>query len=455
MKTIHSINPATGEHLRTYPLLSDAKVENILEQCHQFWHSWRRTDVGHRAKLMHRAAEVLEKNKEKYAKMITEEMGKVYNSSLGEVTKCAWVCRYYADNTESFLAPEFIETDASSSYVSFQPMGIVLAVMPWNFPFWQVFRFAAPALMAGNVGILKHASNVPGCALFIEEVFKEAGFPEYAFKSLIISSRQVASVIENPRVKAVTLTGSEPAGASVASTAGMKIKKSVLELGGSDPYIILEDADLSLAAQQCTFSRLLNAGQSCIGAKRFLVMDSIYDAFLSLFKQSMENGRYGDPMTDVTMGPLARHDLRDEVHQQVLASIEAGAECILGGEIPDSPGAFYPATILAGVTKNMPAYHEEIFGPVATVIKVHSVEEAIFIANDTEFGLGAAIFSSNIEEAERIARDEIFAGSCFVNQFVKSDPRLPFGGIGISGYGRELSHYGIKEFVNVKTVYVK
>lgn len=455
MKTIQTINPANGNPIKDYELWGDTDISNAIDSAHACWEEWRRTSFSERAGLLHKAAEVLEENKELYAKTITEEMGKVYKSSVTEVEKCAWVCRYYADNAASFLEAEYIETDASRSYASFQPLGIVLAVMPWNFPFWQVFRFAAPALMAGNVGLLKHASNVPGCAIHIEDVFTAAGFPKAAFQSLIISSRQVSGIIEDPRVMAVTLTGSEPAGAAVASAAGRAIKKSVLELGGSDPYIILEDANLSYAVEQCTASRLLNAGQSCIGAKRFLVMNDIYDEFLEAFVAKMSATRYGDPMTDVGMGPLARHDLRDEVHGQVQASIEAGARCLTGGSVPDLAGAYYTPTVLADVEKHMPAYSEEIFGPVATVIRVGSEQEAIQIANDTEFGLGAAVYSEDIERAERIAREELHAGCCFVNQFVKSDPRLPFGGISKSGYGRELSHYGIKEFVNIKTVYVK
>jgi len=404
---------------------------------------------------MRKAAILLEERKQVLAETMTREMGKTLNSSIAEVEKCAWVCNYYADHAETFLADETVDTDASKSLIAYRPLGIVLAVMPWNYPMWQVFRFAAPALMAGNVCLLKHASNVPQSALYIEEIFRDAGFPQYAFTALLVSSDMVASLLENKKIKAATLTGSEPAGSAVAAQSGKHIKKTVLELGGSDAYIILEDADIDHAAQQCMQSRLLNAGQSCIGAKRFIIVESVYDQFLEKFSSLMGDAMMGDPMTDVDLGPMARADLRDEVHQQVIDSVAAGAELVLGGHIPESDGAYYPPTIITDVKPGMPAYDEEIFGPVASVIKVSNESEAIRVANDTDFGLGSCIFTNDLVRGERIAKDEIEAGSCFVNQFVKSDPRLPFGGIKTSGYGRELSYYGIREFVNVKTIYIK
>lgn len=454
MAQITTLNPATNKELKTYDLHSQNQINDALNKAEDCWQSWRKTSYEERSTLMRVAADVLEKNVDKYAEMMTHEMGKVLNSARAEVKKCAWVCRYYADHAEDFLKDEIIETDASKSYISYQPQGVILAVMPWNYPFWQVFRFAAPTLMAGNTGVLKHASNVPGCALFIEEVFTEAGFPEGAFTSLLIKSSSVEDVIRNPIIKAVTLTGSGPAGAAVASTAGSEIKKTVLELGGSDPYIILEDADIELAVNQCTTSRLLNAGQSCIGAKRFLVTEAVYDQFIAAFKQKMSDAIMGDPMQEVDIGPMARHDLRDEVHQQVVDSVKKGATLLLGGTIPDHDGAYYYPTILTDVKPGMPAFEEEIFGPVASVIKVKDEKEAIEIANASVFGLGGAVFTKDIKRGERIAKYELQSGCCFVNQFVKSDPRLPFGGIKTSGYGRELSYYGIREFVNVKTVYI-
>jgi len=455
MATIKSINPATNIEIESYELHSDSEVNDILDKCQDEYNAFRKTSFAHRSTLMLRAADILEERKQRYAETMTYEMGKTYSSAIGEVEKCAWVCRYYAEKAEEFLSDEIVETEATKSMICYRPMGVILAVMPWNYPFWQVFRFAAPALMAGNVGILKHASNVPQSALNIEEVFRDAGFPEYAFKTLLIGSKQVNAIIDNPIIKAATLTGSEYAGAAVAARCGEKIKKTVLELGGSDPYIVLEDADLDLAAEQCAKSRLLNTGQSCIGAKRFIVIEEVYDAFLSRFTDKMATAKMGDPMHDVEMGPMARHDLRDEVHQQVLDSLKAGAELHLGGRIPDGDGAYYPATILINVKPGMPAYDDEIFGPVASVIKVKDEAEAIKVANDSSFGLGGCVFTKDIERGERIAKDEIEVGCAFVNQFVKSDPRLPFGGTKISGYGRELSYYGIREFVNIKTLYIK
>lgn len=454
--SILAMNPATGETINEYQEMTPEEVKSIIENAHEAFLSWRKTSFAERTELMKKAAQVLRNNAEAYAKLMAQEMGKPITGGRGEAEKCAWVCDYYADNAEKFLQPEMIETDASKSFVAFQPLGVVLAVMPWNFPFWQVFRFAAPALMAGNAGILKHASNVPGSALAIEEVFLKAGCPENIFRTLLVGSRQVEAIIENPLVKAVTLTGSTPAGRAVARKAGEMLKKSVLELGGSDPYVILEDADLEASVMSCVASRLINSGQSCIAAKRFVVVESLRERFEELFVERMRAEKMGDPLQeDTSVGPQARHDLRDELHYQVEKSIEKGAKCLLGGEVPEGNGAFYPPTVLTDVKKGMPAYDEELFGPVAAIIPVKDEEEAIRVANDSIYGLGAAVFTQDTAKGERIAADEIDAGSCFVNAFVKSDPRLPFGGIKESGYGRELSHYGIREFVNIKTVFVK
>lgn len=449
------INPATAEVEKTYSKDERSVVEEKIKVAHQEQQSWREESFSRRAELMYRVADILEDKKTTYAELMTTEMGKLYRDAIAEAEKCAWVCRYYAENAARFLAEEVKESDASRSYVRFEPLGVILAIMPWNFPFWQVFRCAVPAIMSGNTVLLKHASNVPGSALAIEEIFQKAGFPRGVFQTLLIDSKSTADVIAAPEVKAVSLTGSEAAGRAVAKTAGKHLKKSVLELGGSDPYLILEDADLALAAEVCTKGRLLNNGQSCIGAKRFIVSERVYEDFLRLFKEKMAAAVMGDPMEDdVDLGPLARADLRDELHQQVSKSLEKGAQCILGGKIPEGKGAYYPATILTEVAPGQPAYDEELFGPVASVIKVKDEPEAIRVANDSPFGLGAAIFTRNTEAAERIAR-EIESGSVFINSMVKSDPRLPFGGIKNSGYGRELSEYGIREFVNIKTIYVK
>jgi succinate-semialdehyde dehydrogenase / glutarate-semialdehyde dehydrogenase len=454
--TMEAINPATGELIKTYKKHTNHEVETIIDKCHTEYLSWRTTSFSQRTELMKRAGHVLKENLDGYAELMALEMGKPLKEGRAEAEKCAWVCDYYADNAEEFLKPETVNSDASNSLVTFQPIGVVLAVMPWNFPFWQVFRFAAPALMAGNVGILKHASNVPGCALAIEDVFTKAGFPKNAFRTVLIGSKQVGHVIENSKIMAVTLTGSTPAGRSVAKKAGYSLKKTVLELGGSDPYIILEDADLDDAVNACVTSRLINAGQSCIAAKRFIVVESIVEEFTQRFVEKMKAQKMGDPMDEsVTIGPQARHDLRDQLHLQVAASIRKGAICLLGGQIPDGQGAYYPPTVLTDVKKGMPAYNEELFGPVAAIITVKDEKEAVDVANDSVFGLGAAVFTTDIEKGTRLAEKEIQAGNVFVNAFVRSDPRLPFGGIKDSGYGRELSYFGIKEFVNIKTVYCK
>lgn len=453
---IKSINPTTGETVKSYEYFSEKGVEKIINSVDKTWQHWRSTSFMHRGQLMQNLSSLLKSKNEELAFLMALEMGKVKKEGIAEIEKCALVCDYYAQNAELFLDNETISTEATSSFVSYQPIGIVLAVMPWNFPFWQVFRFAAPTLMAGNTAVLKHASNVPGCAIAIEELFREAGFPENVFRTLLIGSSQVKDVIKHNAIKAVSLTGSTPAGKSVASIAGSELKKCVLELGGSDPYIILKDADLAYAAKKCAAGRLLNVGQSCIGAKRFIVEDDVYPEFLEYFTNEMNSGYFGDPFDeDTTMGPMARFDLRDELHQQVVLSIEKGAEVIIGGEIPNRKGAFYPPTILENVQLGMPAYDQELFGPVASVIRVKDEKEAIKVANDTEFGLGAAIFTSDLKKGENIAEMQLEAGCCFVNDFVKSDPRLPFGGVKGSGYGRELSSQGIKEFMNIKTVVVK
>ncbi|KPK06918.1 MAG: succinate-semialdehyde dehydrogenase, partial [Gemmatimonas sp. SG8_28] len=372
------------------------------------------------------------------------------------IEKCAWVCEYYAEHAEGFLADEVAATDASRSYVAFRPLGVVLAVMPWNFPFWQVFRFAAPGLMAGNAAVLKHASNVVGCALAIEAVFREAGFPEHVFRTLVVGSGAVRAVIRAPQVRAVTLTGSGPAGRAVASAAGEALKKTVLELGGSDPYVVLDDADLAATVETCVNSRLINSGQSCIAAKRFIVVDAIREEFEARYTALMATKRMGPPLEgDVDLGPQARVDLRDELHDQVVRSIDRGARVLLGATVPEEPGAFYPPSVLADVRPGMPAYDEELFGPVAAIIAARDESDAVRIANDSAFGLGAAVFTRDLDRGERLARDALHAGACFVNAFVKSDPRLPFGGIKESGYGRELAAFGIREFVNVKAVYVR
>lgn len=453
---LKSINPANNSLLKEYEEFSLQFVEETINKVQSAYILWQQTTYKERSILLKSAANILRKNINDYASLMTFEMGKPILQSKSEVEKCALACDYYAENGEKILSDEHVETEYKKSYVAYRPIGIVLAVMPWNFPFWQVFRFAAPNLFAGNGGLLKHASNVSGCAIAIESILKEAGFPENLFRTLLISSSKVENVINNKYIKAVTLTGSTPAGKSVASIAGNNLKKTVLELGGSDPYIILEDANLEEAAKLCVTSKLINGGQSCIAAKRFIVVEKIYDEFVSLFINEMKNKKMGDPFDEKNhIGPQAKTDLRDELHSQVVESVSKGADLILGGEIPKIDGAFYPPTILTNVKKGMPAYDDELFGPVASIIKVLNEKEAIEVANDSVFGLGAAIFTSDLDKGEKFAKENIYSGSVFVNDFVKSDPRLPFGGINESGYGRELSPFGIKEFVNIKTVVVK
>jgi succinate-semialdehyde dehydrogenase / glutarate-semialdehyde dehydrogenase len=452
---ITSVNPATGKPIKTYDEMSPETAAAAIVKAHEAWRSWRETPFAKRSALMKKAAGVLRQRNREFARLMADEMGKPLAQGNAEIEKCAWACDYYADNAESHLAPDVIKTESTKSYVVFEPLGVVLAIMPWNFPFWQVFRFAAPALMAGNVGILKHASNVPGCALAIENTFKLAGFPADVFRTLLIGSKQVHGVIEHPLVRAVTLTGSTPAGKAVASQAGAVLKKTVLELGGSDPYVVLEDADIEAAVTTSVNSRLINGGQSCIAAKRFIVVRPVLDAFTTRFVALMKARVVGDPLADGTeVGPQARHDLRDALHKQVRTSVERGASLLLGGEIPPGEGAFYLPTVLTNVKPGMPAYDEELFGPVAAIIEARDEGDAVRIANDSVFGLGAAVFTRDIARGERVAR-QLEAGSTFVNNLVASDPRLPFGGIKESGYGRELGAYGIKEFVNAKTVVVK
>ncbi len=452
---IESVNPSTGDTIKTYDEMTPQQTAAAVADAHEAWKTWRKVPFRERAVPMKKAAAILRQRKEEFATLMALEMGKPLKQGIAEAEKSALGCDYYADHAEGHLAPETIKTDASKSGVAFEPIGVVLAVMPWNFPFWQVFRFAAPALMAGNSGVLKHASNVPGCALAIEQVFVEAGFPRGVFRTLLIGSRQVKAVIENPLVAAVTLTGSTPAGKAVASQAGAVIKKTVLELGGSDAYIVLDDADLDLAVNTCVTSRLINSGQSCVNAKRFIVVESLAAAFTEKFVAAMKTKKMGDPMAEGTdVGPQSRPDLRDELHKQVVDSVAKGAKALLGGEIPSGRGSFYPPTVLTGVRKGMPAYDEELFGPVAAIVTARDEADAIRIANDSIFGLGAAVFTKDVARGERVA-GELEAGCTFVNALVASDPRLPFGGIKESGYGRELGSYGIKEFVNIKTVYIK
>lgn len=452
MKTV---NPATGELIKEYAEMSTEEVVGIIEKANIAQPLWAKKSFEQRAAYLIRISSLLKERKESLGNLMSLEMGKPIAQSIAEVEKCAWVCEYYAENAASFLADKPVETEASKSYVAFKPIGIILSIMPWNFPFWQLFRFAAPALMAGNGVILKHSENTTGCALEIETLIHEAGAPNDLFRTVIVTNENMKPIIQDDGIAAVTLTGSTRAGKIVAAQAGEALKKTVLELGGSDPYIILKDADIKKAAKTCVTSRLINSGQSCVAAKRFIVVEEVYEAFVHEFTALMKEKNMGDPFEESTdIGPMARLDLRDGLHEQVQESVKKGATITLGGAIPDQKGAFYPVTILENVQRGMPAYHEELFGPVASIIKVKNEDEAIEVANETVYGLGAAIFSSNIEHAESIAAEKLQAGCCFVNELVKSDPRLPFGGIKHSGYGRELGIFGIREFVNNKTVYI-
>ncbi|MDY6781927.1 MAG: NAD-dependent succinate-semialdehyde dehydrogenase [Cyanobacteriota bacterium] len=451
---IATINPATGETAKTFPPLSPGEVEEKLALGQSTFEEYRHLPLSQRGEWLNAAAAILERDRLAYGKLMTLEMGKPIKSAIAEVEKCAWVCRFYAQNAPTFLADVPVESDATS-FLRYQPLGIILAVMPWNFPFWQVFRFAAPALMAGNVGLLKHASNVPQCALAIEDILREAGFPDGAFQTLLVGSDRVEAIINDNRVKAATLTGSEPAGASLAAAAGRQIKKTVLELGGSDPFIVLDSADLDAAAATATTARMLNNGQSCIAAKRFILADSIADAFEEKLVEQFKALKVGDPAADSTdIGPLATPDILEELHQQVQKTAKMGAKVVLGGQPLSRPGNYYPPTIIKDIPIDSPGFSEEFFGPVALLFRIKTLDEAIELANATCFGLGASAWTQKEGERDRLV-EEIEAGAVFINGLVKSDPRLPFGGIKRSGYGRELGRQGLYEFVNIKTVWIK
>jgi succinate-semialdehyde dehydrogenase/glutarate-semialdehyde dehydrogenase len=455
MATFSSVNPATGEVLARFDELSDAEVEARISRAAQTFRTWRRRPYSERAALLLRAAEVLEQRKEHWGRLMTLEMGKTLRSAVAEAEKCAWACRFYAENAERFLADEEVKADSSRSFVRHLPLGPVLAVMPWNFPFWQVFRFAAPGLMAGNVGLLKHASNVPQCALAIEDVFRLAGLPEGCFQTLLVGSSRVARIVEDDRVVAATLTGSEGAGAAVASSAGKVLKKTVLELGGSDPFVVMPSAVLDSAVSTAVTARCINNGQSCIAAKRFIVHDQVYDRFERELVRRMEALRVGDPMDPATdIGPLATGAEVEKLSRQVDGAVKAGARLLLGGRPVGGKGFYYPPTVLAGIPRSAPAYREELFGPVAVLHRVKDLDGAIVVANDVPFGLGSSVWTNDEAERRRFV-DELEAGATFVNAMVASDPRLPFGGLKRSGYGRELARDGIREFVNVKTVVVQ
>jgi succinate-semialdehyde dehydrogenase/glutarate-semialdehyde dehydrogenase len=451
---LQATNPANGMFVAEYTAHTSDQVAEILTTAKAASAGWRGTPIAMRASVLASVAARLRAGVQCYANLSVAEMGKPIRQATAEIEKCALGCEFYANRAEEFLAPQLVASDAGKSYVRFDPLGAVLAVMPWNFPFWQVFRCAAPALMAGNVVLLKHASNVPGCAVAIEEVFREAGLPEGVFRTLLISSDQTADVIANDLISAISVTGSEAAGAAIASQAGQHIKKCVLELGGSDPFIVLADADIEHAARQAAAARCQNAGQSCIAAKRFIVAEQIAEAFVAVMVAQMQRLQVGDPMkTETDIGPMARSDLRDELHSQVTRSLAAGGRLRIGGEIPSGPGYFYPPTLLDHVDASMPVFAEETFGPVAAVVTARDESEAVELANRSRYGLGASIWTRNAQRGEELAAG-IESGSVFINEIVKSDPRLPFGGVKRSGYGRELSEYGIREFVNVKTVWV-
>ncbi|MFL6230955.1 MAG: NAD-dependent succinate-semialdehyde dehydrogenase [Pyrinomonadaceae bacterium] len=452
---IATINPATGETIKEFAPLTEQEIDEKLKRAVEAFRAHRRTSFAERAQKLQRAAEILEAEKDVFARLMTVEMGKPVRSARDEAAKCAWVCRYYAENGAQFLADEIVETSATRSFVRYQPVGVVLAVMPWNFPFWQVIRFAAPALMAGNVGVLKHASNVPQCALAVEDIFRRAGFARGEFQTLLITSEQVNRVLEDERIAAATLTGSERAGASVAALAGKLIKKTVLELGGSDPFIVMPSANLDEAVKTAVKARTINNGQSCIAAKRFIVHEKIYDKFARKMKEGMAALKVGDPLDEsVEIGPLATTQIVRDIEGQVKRTVAAGArEFRSPAELP-ARGFYFPPTVLEDIPTGSPGYCEEFFAPVALLFRVASVEEAIRVANDTEFGLGASAWTTDVGERERFAA-EIESGSVFINAMVASDPRLPFGGIKRSGYGRELSAFGIREFVNIKTVFIK
>ena len=451
---IASTNPATGELLAEFDQLGEAQVEERIGRSADAFARHRRTSLEERSRKLRRAAEILERRSDELGRTMTLEMGKPIGAAVAEAKKCALACRFYADTARRYLSDEPIPTDARESWVRYEPLGPILAIMPWNFPFWQVFRFAAPALAAGNVGLLKHASNVPQCALAIEEVLREAGFDGDEFQTLLIGSDLVETILDDPRVRAATLTGSGPAGAAVAAAAGKRIKKTVLELGGSDPFVVMPSAHLPSAVQAAVAARTVNSGQSCIAAKRFIVHREVYDEFEDAFVSRMSALRVGDPLDPETeIGPLATTSIRDEVHDQVEKTVGAGASLLLGGQLPQGRGSFYPPTVLSNIPRESPAARDEIFGPVAALFRVEDLDEAVRVANDTRFGLGSAVWTRDPEERERFIAG-LEAGQVFVNGIVASDPRLPFGGVKESGYGRELGEFGIREFVNIKTVWI-
>ncbi|MCA9564500.1 MAG: NAD-dependent succinate-semialdehyde dehydrogenase [Myxococcales bacterium] len=450
-----SKNPIDGSLVTSIQGTSENELAKVCESSKEAYASWSRRPTTERAHKLLSIANTLRERKSEYGRLMALEMGKPISEGVAEAEKCAWVCEFYAENAARFLSDELIPSSAKKSYVAYRPIGSVLAIMPWNFPFWQVFRAAAPAISAGNTMILKHAENVVGCAREIQRLFDESDIPTGVFQTVFFFFFSVAALIENPVVQGVTLTGSTRAGREVAQRAGRALKKTVLELGGSDPYVVLADADLEHAVSACVTSRMINNGQSCIAAKRFIVEDSIAKAFIDGVRARLGEVVMGDPLDEsVTLGPLARPDLRDALHEQVSSSVAAGARALLGGQVPEGPGAYYPATLLVDVEPGMAAFDDELFGPVASVIRARSEEEAIRLANQSSYGLGAAVFTADVERGERIAADELNAGACFVNDFVRSDPRLPFGGIRDSGYGRELAGHGIREFANAKTVYL-
>jgi succinate-semialdehyde dehydrogenase/glutarate-semialdehyde dehydrogenase len=450
-----SINPSTELLIREYEPYTIEQCNRIIDQVYETWNHWKTTTMDHRSQLMMRVAEVLEKRRDELALLMTKEMGKPLRESRSEIEKCAWVCRYYAENAAQILADETIASDATRSFVSFESLGVVLAVMPWNFPFWQVFRFAAPALMAGNAGVLKHASNVSGCAVAIESVFEQAGAPENLFRTLLVGSDKVDEILHHRHIRAATLTGSEHAGSKVAATCGRLLKKTVLELGGSDAFIVLADADIEKCVETAVTARMINAGQSCIAAKRFIVAKEVYDDFVARAIRKMESLKTGDPATDdIDYGPLARADLMEALQEQIGKSVSMGAKLRMGGHPLKRKGFYFAPALVTDVTAGMPLFDEETFGPVMAVIKAESEEHAIQHANNSQYGLGGSLWSRDTQKAQQLAR-QIESGGVFINGMTKSDPRLPFGGIKNSGYGRELSHYGIKEFVNIKTIWVK
>jgi succinate-semialdehyde dehydrogenase/glutarate-semialdehyde dehydrogenase len=453
---LRTVNPATGEPGCSYDEHSLEDAQAAAVAAHRAFLDWRRTSFDERSRIVHRAADILRARKDEFARLMTDEMGKTLDDGRAEVQKCAYHCDWFADHARNYLADEPVDIGGGEAFVTFNPLGVVLAVMPWNFPFWQVFRFAAPALMAGNGALLKHASNVPGCALAIEEVWHKAGVPKDLFRTLLLPSREVEPLIGDDNIAAVTLTGSVAAGRSVATAAGAALKKCVLELGGSDAYVVLEDADIGAAAKIAAAARMVNGGQSCIAGKRFIVVRSIIEPFQNAFVEAMSGYEMGDPAREATkLGPMVSVKARDDIHAQVTASIRKGARLLLGGKVPDRPGAWYPATVLTNVGPGQPAHDEEVFGPVAAIIPAEDEADAIRIANASEFGLGSGVLTSDLDRGRRIAAEELEAGLSFVNENVRSDPRAPFGGVKHSGYGRECSAYGIKEFVNIKTVHVK